>query len=504
MTPSSPRPAGLEQQHEHAKELLRAAREGDARARARILAVRSGTATPARPLKLPDAQLAIAREAGYSSWPALVSAFRERDVQAFRDAVTSGDAARVRQLLAADHVRALVNDPMFPFGQRAAHVAAASGEAMLAALLEAGADPDAKSDWHNGPFTVLDQADERTARFLLSRGASLTPHAASRLGWIDELRRMLDADPSLIHARGGDGRQPLHEAKTIEIADLLLDRGAGIDTRCVDHRTTPAQYALVDRPDVCRRLLERGAAPDIFMAARLGDADLAARLIERDPACLSARINEPGYEPVPPLHIYCWTIGFGLSPHEVAARAGHRQVHALLLAHSPAPVRLIDAALAGDEAAVHEVLRREPSLVASLDEREHRRLAFAIFHERYATAGILLQLGLNPAAPGVDGGTALHAACWVGHVDLVVRILDTGRVPVDSRDPTHGSTPLGWAAFGSAQRRAPGADYAGVVERLVAAGADVTAPGNRAGRTLIEMADGNPDVQATLRRLGAR
>ena len=59
----------------------------------------------------------------------------------------------------------------------------------------------------------------------------------------------------------------------------------GIDVRCIDHKSTPAQYALVDRPDVCRRLLERGATPDIFMAARLGDVALATRLLDADPAC---------------------------------------------------------------------------------------------------------------------------------------------------------------------------------------------------------------------------
>ena len=48
----------------------------------------------------------------------------------------------------------------------------------------------------------------------------------------------------------------------------------------------------------------------------------------------------------------------------------------------------------------------------------------------------------------MDGGTALHAACWVGHAPLVGRILAAGRVPIDTLDATHGSTPLGWAAFG--------------------------------------------------------
>ena len=90
----------------------------------------------------------------------------------------------------------------------------------------------------------------------------------------------------------------------------------------------------------------------------------------------------------------------------------------------------------------------------------------------------MLRLGFDPAAPGVDGGTALHAACWVGSVRMVERLLAHGGVPLDARDPTHQSTPLGWAAFGSVHRRARGADYPAVAERLVAAGADITAVGN--------------------------
>ena len=325
---------------------------------------------------------------------------------------------------------------------------------MLTTLIDAGADVNMKSDWENGPYTVLDNADEDTARFLLARGATLTPNVAARLGWFDELRTLVDANEALVHARGGDGQQPLHEAKTVAIADFLLDHGAGIDVRCIDHKSTPAQYALVDRPQVCRRLLERGATPDIFMAAHLGDLALATRLLDTDPACAAARINEPGYELVPPFNIYCWTIGFGMSPHDVAAKFGHRDVHELLMARSPTHVRFINAVLAADEHQTNAVLAEEPSLLASLARKVHSHLAHAIFHERFDAADLMLRLGFDPAAPGVDGGTALHAACWVGSVRMVERLLARGGVPLDARDPTHHSTPLGWAAFGSVHRRA--------------------------------------------------
>ena len=502
-TPSSSgTSANLEQQRKLSKELIRAARDGDPAALARIRAVRPDAGAPPRSLQLADAQFAVAREAGFASWPALVADLQERDIKAFCDAMHGGDIPGTQRLLALAHVRKRINDPMFAFGQRAAHIAA-KNETMLRTLIAAGADVNLKSDWQNGPYTVLDNANEDTARFLLEHGATLTPNVAARLGWLDELRTLVNADGALVHARGGDGQQPLHEAKTVAIADFLLDRGAGIDVRCLDHKSTPAQYALVDRPDVCRRLLECGATPDIFMAARLGDIPLALRLLDADPACVAARINTPGYPPVPPFNIYCWSIGFGLSPQEVALKFDHRDVHDLLMARSPARIRFINALSTADEHAAKAVLAEAPSLLPSLTPEDQGHLAQAIFHERFDAADLMLSLGFDPAAPGIDGGTALHAACWVGSVRMVERLLARGGVPLDARDPTHQSTPLGWAAFGSVHRRAAGADYPAVADRLVAAGADITAIGNGEGRTLLDMAQGNPAMQEALRRHGA-
>jgi ankyrin repeat protein len=498
----SPALLNLEQQRKLAKDLIRAARDGDAAALARIRAVRDDAGEPSRPLTLADAQLAIARETGFASWPKLVAAVEARDVAAFREAVRQGDVPRVRQLLASDHVRARVNDPMFDFGGRAAH-AAAKHPALLDVLIAAGADLNLRSDWQNGPYTVLDHADEDSARFLIGQGATLTANVAARLGWFEDLRRLIDADGGRVHARGGDGQQPLHEAKTVDIAAFLLDHGAGIDVRCIDHQSTPAQYALAERPDVCRFLLDRGATPDIFMAARLGDVALATRLIDADPGCLAARVNEPGYPLVPPFNIYCWSLGFAMSPHAVALTFDQRDVLALFASRSPARVRLMNALLAGDEPTARAVLAEDPSLLPSLTRADHGWLAQAIFHEQFDAAALMLELGFDPAAPGIDGGTALHAACWVGSVRMVERLLAHGGVPLDARDPTHQSTLLGWASFGSVHRHARGGDYPAVAERLVSAGADISAVGNGGGMSLLRMANGNPVMQETLRRLGA-
>lgn len=427
----------------------------------------------------------------------------EREARAFCQALFARDSAATRAALESSaFVRRHINEPGFDFGQRAAHMVA-KDPVMLDLLIEFGADVNLRSEWPNGPFTVLDNADEASARFLIERGAVLTPHVAARLGWFEDLRRLIDADPSRVHERGGDGQQPLHQAKTVEIAEYLLLHGAPVDAPCVDHHSTPAQYALNDRPDVCRHLLTRGAAADIFMAARLGDAVLAEQILSADPTAIAARINEPGYQPVPPSHIYCWTLGFGLSPHAVALKYGHTELHGLLWRRSPPKVRLLDAANRGDEAHAREALAADPSLLESLSAREHAQLAFAIFHERYGAADVMLRLGFDPAAGGIDGGTALHAAAWMGHTGFVERLLSGGRIPVDSRDPTHQSTVLGWAVFGSVHRRAQGADYVGVIDRVIAAGADITQPANGDKDSYLAMADGNPDAQSALRRHGA-
>ena len=61
---------------------------------------------------------------------------------------------------------------------------------------------------------------------------------------------MLAADPSLVHAPGGDGQRPLHFASTTAIIDLLLEHGADINARDVDHQSTAAQYRVRDTATV--------------------------------------------------------------------------------------------------------------------------------------------------------------------------------------------------------------------------------------------------------------
>ena len=159
---------------------------------------------------------------------------RTRRQGILRSRARTATLTRAQQLLASPHVRKRINDPMFDFGQRAAHIAAKNA-AMLKMLIDAGADVNLKSDWENGPYTVLDNADEDTARFLLARGAKLTPNVAARLGWFDELR-----------ATGGRRRRARSRARRRRAAaaprgedrcDRRLPAGSRRRDRCALHRS---------------------------------------------------------------------------------------------------------------------------------------------------------------------------------------------------------------------------------------------------------------------------
>lgn len=87
LRPLPPRPS-LEFEHKEAKALLRRLRAGDlealARARERHPAIDERV-----PIRLADAQLVIAREYGFTSWPKLVRYFRDIEVPRFHGTISS-------------------------------------------------------------------------------------------------------------------------------------------------------------------------------------------------------------------------------------------------------------------------------------------------------------------------------------------------------------------------------------------------------------------------------
>jgi ankyrin repeat protein len=507
MSRAFPPNPSLEFDRKQAKSLLNAVRSGEADAIQRFNTHHPQHQSAIKNPTLHDAQLVIAREYGLASWRELTKKIQTMELDRFRAALNQGNIEETRQLLSGSRFLVKkINDPLFDFGGRAVQKAAANA-ALMDVLLEFGADINLRSDWKNGPYTVLDSCSEDAARHYIARGARLTSHAAARLGWIDELRQMLDADAQLIHEKGGDGQRPLHFAKTSAIVDLLLERGAEIDARDVDHHSTAAQYALAKRPEICRHLLSRGAMGDIFMPSRLGDIELARRLIDADPSCLAARTNMPGYAPVPPFNCYCWSLGWYLSPHEVALKFEQQAMYDFLLSKSSAKARFLVACSRGDEAAARALLDANPRLLEQLTPQDQPIMPYSMFYGRAAAAKLMLSLGFDPMARATDGGTLLHVAAWHGNVEIVSLLLKDYRERIDLNlpDREHGSPPLGWACHGSVHSfNKHAGDYPAIVRILVAAGADLHAQGNKYGTSMIQLAQGNEPVQQTLRQLGEK
>ena len=477
----------LEMQQRRAKELLRAAWAGDADAWRRVRALHP-KAPAAEALKLADTQLVVARGYGFESWAAMkkkIDAMVRSPVERFAAALGDGDLDEVRGLL-ADHaeVRAAVNDPIGPFDGRPASMVKRNLP-LLDVLLKYGADLNLKSRWWAGGFGILEyDCTPEDAAPLVERGAVVDVWAAAHLGMFDRLRVLVDADPSLVHARGGDGKTPLHCARTVEIARYLLDRGADIDARDVDHESTPAQYRVRDAPDVARLLVDRGAWFDIFIAVGLRDPALVERCLRDDPEALDHRtwhgkyvVAHDGRRPSTREaigdrrgDIYRWVFGHNTSALDAALDLGFDDVAALLRRHASPSQQLLAAAGKADRTAAEAVTAAHPGVVAGLARGQMRLIADKAHANDTAAVALMLDLGFDPHAPGPENAAAIWWAAFLGNADLV-RLLLRHEPPIGVRDAKYHSTLLGWCLHGSLHGwRCKTGDFATTARLLLGAG----------------------------------
>lgn len=410
-------------------------------------------------------------------------------IDRFKSAVDARDAAALRAVLHdSAEARAAINDPLFGFDSPALVAIASDGNLELVeTLLDFGADPNRRSDWWAGGFHPLHAASGPIVDRLMAAGATPDACAAARLNRLDLLKQILDEDPSRVHERGGDGQTPLHFARSREAVDLLLSRGADIDARDVDHRSTPAEWMTGaiggpdSRIDLARYLVERGAAADIFLAAALGLTDRARHLLQHDRALLSLRTSQGIYAERPPssYHIYQWNLGPNLSPLQVAVDRGNAETLRVMMEFARPIDRLLLACHRGDREEAFAIVREHPDVTHAISESEARALTDEAWAANAPAVRLLLELGFDPSIPsvtGATGGNALHCAAWEGSVDCVSAILSypAGRALVDVRESSYNGTPLSWCCHGSRNCGNPGADHGTVARLLIDAGARVT------------------------------
>lgn len=398
-------------------------------------------------------------------------------IRALHDAIRANDPEAVaRTLERHPDLKSRLDDPLPDGAFGATPLLAAvhqDNRKIVDILLDAGADINARSDWWAGGFGVLDH-DGSLTEYLIHRGAVVDVFAAARLGQLDRLAELIEKDPALVHARGGDGQTALHFARSPAVAEFLVDRGADIDARDIDHESTAAQWMTDKRHDAARYLVSRGCRTDILMASALGDADLVQRLLDADPASIRTAVGDAWFPRTNPRSagtIYNWTFGAGQTAHVIARRFGHDGVLRLLMKHTPETLALVVACQLGDQAQVTSLVSAHPGLLSKLSGDELRALPDAARDENLTAVRLMLEAGWPIDARGQHGATALHWAGFHGNLELT-RLLLRYNPPLDVKDRDFDGTPLSWTTHGSVHGwRAKTGNYVETERELREAGA---------------------------------
>jgi ankyrin repeat protein len=444
----------LDKQRKFAKALARDYWRGTAGAIERVQALHPKPPAP-DDFRLSDAQLVIARGYGFTNWAELkkkIDSLTKSPAELFKAAVEAGDTEELRRLLESHpELASKINEPMFSFDSSAVHVAR-TNVALLDLLLAHGGDLNARTGWEKGGFGVLEQVSPEEAAPLIARGARVDVWAAANLGMIAELRDIIARDPSLVHAKGGDGKRPLHFSRTVEIARFLLDQGAEIDALDDDHSSTPAQHLIGDRPEVAAFLIAHGAKSDLLLAAALGDIALIERHLDADPRAIGMRVDQDWFPMIDTApnggHIYQWTLGFHISAFDVARGRGWSDALNLLLKRAAPRERLLDALWCGDQMSADAILAANPKLREQVVQSAARHLADAARNNNAVAVKAMLACGFPLTAKGQHGAMPLHWAAFHGNPEMMAEVLQY-HPQIEAQDDEYHGTAMGWLIHGA-------------------------------------------------------
>jgi ankyrin repeat protein len=474
---SLPERPDLGQLRRRAKELRNAARVGDAAALERL--ARHHPTPPAGPVRLAAAQLVIARELGFSSWPVLIAALEadaasRRTLSAFLSASIDGRMRQAGEILHADSAIAERSLPAAAaLGDAAAvreHLAAGPGAAS-ALDDERGWPPllyACYSRWHHiDPDRALGLAE--VVRLLLAAGADANTNDGGRTHYRSALKGSVEVNNPYVTevlldaGAHPDPGQPIAEAaahRDLACLRLMLSHGARVTS-------TWALGAAVfnDNPGAVALLL------DAVATAGGRAADMAGEALPDAAATASLAVVEAllgaGADPRA-------TDSDGISALRLAVRAGRPETAARLRAlgavgDGTEVDRFLGACLNADRQAAGQLLADHPDLPDRLSDEDRAVICQAAESRPAETLALMLEFGFSPNARGF-GEPPLHAAAYHGNA-AGVRVLLGAGAEVDARDERFESTALAFATVGSGEQAGNPGDWTGTVRLLIEAGA---------------------------------
>lgn len=235
-------------------------------------------------------------------------------------ATRAGDAVAAWRVLerAPELARVTGPHPIWGGEPTALHLAVENGRTDVAQmLLKLGADPNHPSDMYDGWTPLLIAAGRQSrplVELLLSHGAHVDAWEAAALGDAPRLDAIISAQPDVVSRHRANDAPPLHFAATVEVAQLLIDRGAPLDAvdKYGSTAARSAAYGRRARRPVARFLVEVTNERDPWMLAALDDTAGLAQLALQGTDIVHARRD--GINPAS---------GFGEMPIHTAASLGN-------------------------------------------------------------------------------------------------------------------------------------------------------------------------------------
>ena len=132
--------------------------------------------------------------------------------------------------------------------------------------------------------------------------------------------------------------------------------------------------------------------------------------------------------------------------------------------------------MVGDEQTARAIVDEDPNVLSTFSEDDHQLLAKACWetNRNIEAVRIMLAFGVGVDVPELNHFySPLHNAAFDGNASLVELLLNYGH-PVDVVAPKYHSTPLGACLWAATEGRVADRDYAGVVDRLLCAGATIS------------------------------